>query len=114
MDDVAAMRGVERLGELVRDLDDVANRHRPASCGCVQRLAFHVFHDDEQTSVGVSDLMDLADEGVIECGSGERFSTQTLARDVIFFNRFRKNFYGDATFETTVLGEEDLAHSART
>ena len=74
------MRGVERLGQLVRDLDDLAHRQQSTARGHVQRVAFDVLHDDEHAAVGVTDLVNLADEGVVERGSREGLAAQSLAR----------------------------------
>ncbi len=82
MHDAAAMRFVERLGDLVRDLEQSgAAAAARAGRARVQRLALDVLHDDERAAVGVADLVDLADEGMIERGGGERLATEPLARD---------------------------------
>ena len=112
MDDAAAMGGVERLGQLVRDVDHLAHGQQRAARGGVQRLALDVLHHDEDAAVGVADLVDLADEGMIERGGGERLAPQPLARDGVRLGRGRQQLDGDAALEARVLGEKHLAHAA--
>jgi len=65
----------------------------------VQRLAGDVLHDDEQPAVGVADLEDLADEGVVEPGGGERLAAETLTGDRVCGERFGQHFDSDVAFE---------------
>jgi len=43
----------------------------------MQRLARDVLHDDEEAAIGVADLEDLADEGMVERGGGERLAAKS-------------------------------------
>ena len=112
MHDAAAMRGVERLGQLVRDVDHLAHGQQRAARGGVQRLALDVLHHDEHAAVGVADLVDLADEGMIERGGGQRLAAQPLARHRVGLDRGRQHLHGDAALEPRVFGEKHLAHAA--
>jgi hypothetical protein len=62
MNDAGFVRGCERVGNLDRDVEDVAEFHCVASDALPQRHAFDVLHRDEWTAVvGFTDLMDHAD-----------------------------------------------------
>jgi hypothetical protein len=76
--DVPAMGGVERLRQLVRDVDHLSQRQQRAARRGVRRLAVHELHHDEHAAVGVADLVDPADEGMIERSGGRRLATETL------------------------------------
>jgi len=77
----------------------------------VQRLAGDVLHDDEEATRGVADLEDLADEGMVERGDGERLAAKALARDRVGRERRRQHFDGHVALERRVPREEHLAHA---
>ena len=78
----------------------------------MQRLALHVLHHDEHAAIGVADLVDLADERMIERGSGQRLATETRARDVVRLRRGRQQLHRDAALETCVFRKKHFAHAA--
>ena len=110
--DASTMRFFERLGELVGHLDDLPQRNQPAASECLERLALDVLHDDERAAVGVADLVDFADEGMIERGGGERLPPQTLARDLVVLAVGSEELDRDTPLETRVVCEKHLAHAA--
>ena len=90
---------LERLGELVGEVDDLADGQQIAAGGDLQRLALDVLHDDERAAVGVADLVDLADVRMVERRGGERFAPQALARDEVLFVVGMEPLDRDASFE---------------
>lgn len=58
----------------------MADREEFATHGRVEGFTVHVLHDDEHAAVGVVDLVDLADERMIERRGGKRLTSQPLAR----------------------------------
>ena len=112
MDDAPAVGRVEGLGQLVGDLDDLPHRQQLAPGRRVQRLPFHVLHHDEQAAVGLADLVDLADERVIERGRRQRLAAEPLACEPVGFRCRRQQLHRDPALEAGVLGEEDFTHAA--
>ena len=58
MDHPSPVGGLERLGELVGDVDNLADGQQLATGGDLQRLALDVLHDDERAAVGVANLVE--------------------------------------------------------
>ena len=61
---------------------------------------------------GVADLVELADEEMIERGRREGLASQPLARDRIRLKIGRQQFDRDAALESRVLGEKHFPHAA--
>ena len=66
MNDAALVRVGQRIGELHRILEHVAERQRPTRNPCAQRLPFDELHGNERTAVGFTHLVDGADVRMIE------------------------------------------------
>lgn len=79
MHDATPMRFLERLDDLHRQLDHLPQRQQRLSGEDMQRLPLDVFHDDEEAAIGLADLVDLADEGVVERGRGQSLAAQSFA-----------------------------------
>ena len=114
MHDAAPMRGVERLGQFVRDVDHLAHRQQRPARGGVQRVAFDVLHHDEDAAVGVAYLEDLADERVVQRRGGEGLAAKTLARHRVGLDRGRQQLHGHAALEPRVFREKHFTHTAGT
>ena len=78
----------------------------------MQRFALDVLHDDEGAAIVPADLVDLADEGMVERGSGEGFASQPLTGDAVHLDRGGEQLDGDAALEARVFREKHLAHAA--
>ena len=108
MDDAALVRGLERLGNLARDGEDVGQastlgvgRGRGGD-DLSQRRARDELHDE----VVGPDVVERADVRVVERGNRARFALESLAE----FGR--RNLDRDVAAETGVASPIDLAHSA--
>jgi hypothetical protein len=55
------------------------------AAACSVSPSTNSIHHDEHAAVGVADLVDLADEGMIERSGGQRLATETLPRDEVGF-----------------------------
>ena len=79
MQDAAAMRGVERRGDLATDARRGVGIERPPLPHPHGEIrARHVLHDDEAPRALVDDVVDGDDVGMAECAHRLHFTTQPL------------------------------------
>src|SRR6185295_6594248 len=77
-----------------------------------QRGSFDVFHRDERSIIVVADLVDFADERMIEAGGRLRFACQPPAGAFVGRLGRRQEFQCGLAIEREILREVDLAHAA--
>ena len=112
MHHAAAMGFFQGLGQLGRHLDDLPHREERAPGDDVERLAFHIFHGDEQPALGVANFIHLADERMVERRGGQRLAPQPPPRDRVRLDLGRQQLDGDTPLEERVLCEKHLPHPA--
>ena len=113
MDDAVLVRGVERVGDLDAEVEDLVGLERPADDEPVlQRFAFHQLHDDEGLPVRLVDVVDRADVRVLERGSGPRLALEALERLRVPRDVLGKELQSDVAPQARVLGAVDDAHAA--
>ena len=112
MHDAAAMRLVQGLHDLVRAVQQLARREAAVAGHAVQRAALDELHDDEAAALVFAHFVDLADEGVIERGGGQRLAAQPLAGLRLVLHALRQHLDGDLALEDRVVGQVHLAHAA--
>ena len=78
----------------------------------LERLPLQQLHGDERPAFGLVHVVNRADVGVIEGGSGLGFALETLERRVILCEFLRQKLQRDEAVELGVLGLIDHAHSA--
>ena len=110
MDDAPLVRRVERLGDLFRHAQGLSERQRAAAQPALERLAADVLHGDAGTTVEGGDLVDGADERMIERGGGARLAKELL-QAVALAGR-GDELEGDLPMEHHVIGETDLPHAS--
>ena len=76
MNDVFAMSGIERFGNLDGEVEEPLEVHRLAGYGVLQSLAVQILHGDERAAIFRSDIVDSADIGMIQGRSGLRFALE--------------------------------------
>ena len=110
-----SMREAQRFGHLASDAHGVRELQRSLLQDGSQRLALDVFHDEEHLPVLVLDeLVDLADERMIERGRQSRLARQPV-HDVGCRRATRTNrLDGDDPAQLAILRAIDLAHAALT
>ena len=113
MDDALAVRLVERVGDLGRDLQRLVERQRPLLEARGQRLAVEMRHDEVVRAVDVADVVDAADVRMVERGDGARLALEAGARIGIASDLGRQDLDRDRAIEARVAGSVDLAHAAR-
>ena len=101
----------------LQHLQEACSRLAPA--GVVQRLVAGGPGAESETAAErkvvtalFADLVDLADERVVERRGGERFGAQPGARERVRLDRGRQDFDGDAALEQQVVRRIDDAHAA--
>ena len=78
MHDSLGVGGVQAVGDLNADLEELGNIHRLAGDAVFQGLAFEKFHGDEGAPFELADIVNRADVGVIQRGSGASFAAKAL------------------------------------
>ncbi len=111
------MRFREAAGDLLHDRNRFLERKRPALHPLPESLALVVRHGDEGLALlGLTDLVDDADVGMIEGGRGFRLLDEALAQETIARGFARdvmggKKLEGDQPVELEIARLEDDAHT---
>ena len=111
MDDSLAMRLVERVGDLGRDLQRLLERKRPFLEARGQRLALQVRHDEKVRAIDAADVVDAADVGMVQSRDRASLALEPgppfgIASDLTWQDLDR-----DRPIEARVAGFVDLTHS---
>jgi len=77
-----------------------------------QSLPFEHLHCDIGAALEFSDLIDGADVGMIERGSGARLALEALGSLAVVCEHIRQEFQGHTPAKTQVFGLADFTHSA--
>ena len=112
VDDAGAMRGGERVGDLHRVGQRLAERQLAAPQPRRQRLAVEELHHQEVDAVLVADIEQRADVGMRQGRHGARLAIEALARRRVRDQIVRQDFDRDSPIETRVARLVDFAHAA--
>ena len=112
MHDALRVRGVERVGDLDADVDNLLDLERAGRDAIVQCLALHPFHDDERLAIVLADVVDGADVGMVQRGCGARFNAEALNGLSIARQILGDELQRDRTAKAGVVGAVDDAHAA--
>ncbi len=112
MDDAVAVRLVERIGDLAREIDRLSARQRSLLESVRQRLALEVLHDEVRDACRFPNVIERADVRVIERRDALRFALEPCTKLGIGRERGRQHFHGDGALEARVTRLIDLAHAA--
>lgn len=110
MNDAAGMGGVERVGDVDRNVEERVELQRTCGDEVFESLAFEIFHDDEGMAILRADFVDGADIRMIERRSGAGFAAEAFEGLRIVGNIFGKKLDGDEAAELEVFGFVDDAH----
>ena len=111
MDDAFAVGGVERVGDLNGEIEQIVEFHGAAGDGVLQGLAVEKFHGDEGFAVGFADIVNRADVGMVQGGCGLSFSLEAREGLRVFRDVVRQEFQCYETVETDILGFVHDAHA---
>ena len=113
MDDPLLVRGLERFGNLVRDVQRLLDRHRPAHETVGERLALDQLHDEQMTTGGFLEAVQRGDVRMIQRGEDSGFTLEARQAIRIGGPRLRQQLDRHRTTELRVVGAIDLAHPTR-
>ena len=108
--DLLFMRGLHRFADLDADLNELRHRQRPSTELLLRGHALDVFHGDERFAVHFTDLVDLANVGMVQGGRRLRLAQESLARHGVTLELFREELEGYLAVQDAVLGKEYLSH----
>jgi hypothetical protein len=111
MDDAFGVRGVECIGDFDSDIEKAIEFEGLPGDEVFERNAVEKLHDNEGFAVLFTDVVDGANVGVIEGGSGLRFPFETGKGLRIFGDRVGKELEDDTAMKTGVVGLIDDAHT---
>src|SRR5262249_41356029 len=80
----------------------------------LQRLPLEILHGDEGLAFVLTDLVNRADVGMIECRGGTRFTSKAFQRLGVHGKTFGQELQCHEAAEFTVLGFVDHTHPAAT
>jgi len=112
MDDALFVRSFQRVSYLNRQVEQKFEFDGFAADAVLEGLALEKLHGDEVPPVGFPNFIDGADVGMVEGGSGTRFTAEALECLGISGQVFREKFQRDVAPEAEILGLVDHAHPA--
>src|SRR3974390_2112481 len=83
MNDALGMTGGKRIRYLNADVEDFLQLHRFAQHALLEADALQALHDDKRVAVGVLNVVDGANAGVVELRSGAGFPKEALQRFMV-------------------------------
>src|ERR1700693_346261 len=108
------MSGREGIGDFNANFENGINLDRAAVDAMLQGLAFEQLHDDERSIIVFADIVNGADIGMVQGGSGASFALKAFEGLRIGGRVFGKEFKGYAVVEAGIFGAIDHAHAAAT
>ena len=112
MDDVLGMGGVEGVGDLRGERNELVELNGAAVDAMLEGLALEQLHGDEGATVVLVNIVNGADVRVIQSRGGAGFALKTLERLSVGSESVGEEFERDAAAEAGVLGFVDDAHAA--
>ena len=102
----------EPVGDRRGNLQGAAERQRPGVQHLTQRLALDELHADVGLGLGLTEIVDGDDGGMIECGGRACFELEPPQAFGVVRQLGRQQLQRDVTIELGVVREIDLAHAA--
>ncbi len=112
MDDAFGVRGVQAIGDLDGHVKKIGQGQGLAGDAVFQGLAFEQLHRDEGAPFKFANVVDGADIGMVQRGSGASFAAEALDGLRILRDIVGKKFERDTASEPGVLGLIDYAHAS--
>src|SRR5713101_2520547 len=114
VNDSFGVGGIERVGDFDAERKQSFQFHGTLGDAVLQRRAFQKLHGDEGFPTLLTDVMDRADVGMIQCGRGLRFSLESGESMRIPGYIFRQELERHETVETSIFSFVDDSHPAAT
>src|SRR5882724_1335375 len=112
VNDVAAMRFGQRVGQLERELQRLIERKWPPADELLERLAVDVLHHEEQDILGFVDFVDRTDVRVIDGRCSASLAQKSGASLLVTHQFGGKRFDGDRAVKLCVFRFVDHTHTA--
>ena len=112
MNDAALVGGVQSVGDLQCQAQQLLGWQGVFTHVVLQRPAFHQLHHDELLAVVLADVEDGADRRMIQRAGETGFTSEPLDGACLLEERWRQEFDGDPAAEPRVFGAIDDAHAA--
>ena len=112
MDDARRVRGIERVGDLLAEIEQIVDRQRTARDARLQRLAFQQLHHHELLAVVLADVVQRADVRMAQRRDDARFAKEAVHRVGHAAGVGREQLERHVTPEPRVLGLIHHAHAA--
>ena len=112
MHDPGGMRGFQRVQDWNHDLEQFFVGKGSLGDALLERLALHQFHHQIRPARVISDIVNRADIGVIECGDGLRLAPESFQQGLVRGHCIRQEFHGHRAAEASVARTIDLSHTA--
>ena len=114
VDDAFGVGDVKGIGNLNRKVEHNRERKRLAMDMLAQGFAVDELHGDERPLVLLANVVDRADAGMGESGSGVGFPAKTFQRLRVLHHVVGQKFQGDGAVEAGIQGFVDHTHSTGT
>ena len=112
VDDPQRVRRRDPLGRLRGDIEQPAQRQRPAVDDGPEGFALHQLRDDVGLPVVLADIVDRDDVGMIERGERPGFLLEPLPAHGIARDVRRQDLDGDGPVQPLIARPPDFAHAA--
>ncbi len=112
MDDVFAVRGIERIGDFDGQAEQHVHFERAPGDAVLEGQAVEVLHGDESLAIFLANIVNGADVGMVQGGSRLGLTAKTLQRLPVLGDVLREEFQGDEAIEAGVFGLIDDTHAA--
>src|SRR5437867_6643808 len=112
VNDVAAMRFGQRVGQLERELQRLIEGKRPPADELLERLAVDVLHHEEHDVLGFVNFVDCADVRMIDSRCSASLPQEAHASLLVTYQLGGKRFDGDRAVKLCVFRFVDHTHTA--
>ena len=111
VNDAGAVSGVERVGDFDADFEKAIEFERAAGDDVLESRTVEKLHGDEGAAVVFADVVDGADVGMIQRGSGASFALEAIERLRVASEIIGKKLESDEAAETRVFCFVNHAHA---
>src|SRR5579863_1371661 len=112
MNNALGVGRVEGVGDINRDRHQRLELKRTVADQVFQGLAFEVLHGDESAAIVLANVVNRADVGVIQTGSGLGLAAEAAEQMLVGGNVVGKKFESNKAAQASVLGLENHPHPA--
>ena len=112
VNDVFGVRGIQRVGDLDGQRQQIFAVHRAPVDAVLQRLPIQEFHGDERLAVLLANIVNRADVGMVQGGGGLRFTLESRQGLRIPGDILRQKFQRHEALQPRVFGLVNDTHAS--